>query len=98
MTKLTFLLAASPLLLGACSSASGPTYSASELFPREGVRTFQVDCHGIFTGAETCLKAARRRCGDRTVHVLESAHAVRDDAPPSTLVFQCDAAPAEAAP
>ncbi|HDR9103031.1 TPA: OmpA family protein, partial [Burkholderia vietnamiensis] len=46
MNKLALALALSALGLAACSTASGPTYSASELQPRDGVRTFQVDCHG----------------------------------------------------
>ncbi|RQS05631.1 OmpA family protein [Burkholderia sp. Bp8998] len=97
MNKLALALALSAMALAACSTASGPTYSASELQPRDGVRTFQVDCHGLLSGPQTCMKAARKICGDQPLRVVDSARALRDGSDPATLVFQCGAAPAEAA-
>ncbi|RQR27942.1 OmpA family protein [Burkholderia sp. Bp9143] len=97
MNKLALALALSAMALAACSTASGPTYSASELQPRDGVRTFQVDCHGLLSGPQTCMKAARKICGDQPVRAVDSARALRDGSDPATLVFQCGAAPAEAA-
>ncbi|WP_338641798.1 OmpA family protein [Burkholderia pyrrocinia] len=97
MNKLAFALALSAMALAACSTASGPTFSASELQPRDGVRTFQVDCHGLLSGPQTCMKAARKICGDQPVRAVDSARALRDKSDPATLVFQCGAAPAEAA-
>ncbi|WP_321803285.1 OmpA family protein [Burkholderia sp. BCC1988] len=97
MNKLALALALSALALAACSTASGPTFSASELQPRDGVRTFQVDCHGLLSGPQTCMKAARKICGDQPVRVVDSARALRDNSDPATLVFQCGAAPAQAA-
>nr|WP_249172548.1 OmpA family protein [Burkholderia dolosa] len=97
VNKLALALALSATALAACSTASGPTYSASELQPRDGVRTFQVDCHGLLSGPQTCMKAARKICGDQPVRVADSARALRDGADPATLVFQCGAAPAEPA-
>ncbi|WP_175676804.1 OmpA family protein [Burkholderia ambifaria] len=97
MNKLALALALSTMALAACSTASGPTFSASELQPRDGVRTFQVDCHGLLSGPQTCMKAARKICGDQPVRTVDSARALRDGSDPATLVFQCGAAPAEAA-
>ncbi|MFB5153523.1 OmpA family protein [Burkholderia orbicola] len=97
MNKLALALALSAMALAACSTASGPTFSASELQPRDGVRTFQVDCHGLLSGPQTCMKAARKICGDEPVRAVDSARALRDKSDPATLVFQCGAAPAEAA-
>ncbi|KVX87706.1 hypothetical protein WL09_15920 [Burkholderia ubonensis] len=97
MNKLALALAFSATALAACSTASGPTYSASELQPRNGVRTFQVDCHGLLSGPQTCMKAAVRICGDQPVRAIDSARALRDNSDPATLVFQCGAAPAEPA-
>ncbi|KFL54269.1 OmpA family protein [Burkholderia pyrrocinia] len=97
MNKLALALALSAMALAACSTASGPTFSASELQPRDGVRTFQVDCHGLLSGPQTCMKAARKICGDQPVRTVDSARALRDKSDPATLVFQCGAAPAEAA-
>ncbi|WP_321808772.1 OmpA family protein [Burkholderia sp. BCC1993] len=96
MNKLALALALSAMALAACSTASGPTYSASELQPRDGVRTFQVDCHGLLSGPQTCMKAARKICGDQPVRTVDSARALRDKSDPATLVFQCGAAPAQA--
>ncbi|EDT37280.1 OmpA family protein [Burkholderia ambifaria] len=97
MNKLALALALSTMAVAACSTASGPTFSASELQPRDGVRTFQVDCHGLLSGPQTCMKAARKICGDQPVRTVDSARALRDGSDPATLVFQCGAAPAEAA-
>ncbi|WP_080441390.1 OmpA family protein [Burkholderia ubonensis] len=99
MNKLHLSLALSVLTLAACSSTSGPTFSASELKPRNGgVRTFQVDCHGLFSSSNTCMSAAQDICGDQPVRVIDSAKSLRNDAPPATLVFQCGAAPVAAVP
>ena len=89
MNKLAFALALSATVLAACSTASGPTFSASELQPRDGVRTFQVDCHGLLSGPQTCMKAARKICGEEPVRAVDSARALRDKSDPATLVFQC---------
>jgi len=97
VNKLAFALALSAMALAACSTASGPTFSASELQSRDGMRTFQVDCHGLLSGPQTCMKAARKICGDQPVRAVDSARALRDKSDPATLVFQCGAAPAEAA-
>ncbi|PCE24656.1 OmpA family protein [Burkholderia ubonensis] len=92
MKHIRVALVLSVLSLAACSSASGPTFSASELQPREGIRTYQVDCHGIVSSHATCMKAAKRMCGDEPVRVIDSARPYRDGAEPRTLVFQCGAA------
>ncbi|UVT05852.1 OmpA family protein [Burkholderia glumae] len=96
MNKLALALAFSATALAACSTTSGPTFSASELQPHDGVRTFQVDCHGLLVGPQTCMKAARKVCGDKPVLVVESARALRNKSDPTTLVFQCRAATVEA--
>ncbi|WP_322013621.1 OmpA family protein [Paraburkholderia sp. J12] len=79
----------SVLSLAACSSASGPTFSANELTPQNGLRTFEVDCHGLFSGPNTCMNAATRICGDKPVTVLESAKSLREKSDPNSMVFQC---------
>lgn len=87
----------SALLLSACTSASGPTFSAYELQPRDGIRTYQVDCHGIFSSQATCMKVATRMCADQPVRAVDSTRPLRDGADPETLVFQCGAAAGAAA-
>jgi len=92
-------LLASVVSLAACSSASGPTYNAYELQPRDGVRTFRVDCHGILSSEKTCMKVATRMCGSDAVRTIDSTAPFREGADPRSLVFQCGApaAPAPAA-
>ncbi|VWC66022.1 membrane protein [Burkholderia lata] len=97
MNKLALALAFSATALAACSTASGPTYSASELQPRDGVRTFRVDCGGLLSGSQTCMKPARKICGDQPVRVVDSVRTLRDNSNPSSLIFQCGAAPVEPA-
>ncbi|KVO41393.1 OmpA family protein [Burkholderia ubonensis] len=87
----------SALLLSACTSASGPTFSAYELQPRDGIRTYQVDCHGIFSSQATCMKVATRMCADQPVRAVDSTRPLRDGADPGTLVFQCGATAGAAA-
>lgn len=98
MKHISVALVLSVLSLSACSSASGPTFSASELQSREGIRTYQVDCRGIVSSQTTCMKAAKRMCGDELVRVIDSARPYRDGADPRTLVFQCGVASAEPTP
>jgi outer membrane protein OmpA-like peptidoglycan-associated protein len=92
VNNLRFAIILSALSLAACSSASGPTFSASELQPRDGVRTYQVDCHGIFSSQATCMKAATRMCGDQPVRTVDSMKPFHDGSDAATLVFQCGAA------
>ena len=86
------------MALAACSTASGPTFSALELQSRGGVRTFQVDCHGLLSSQQICMKVAGKVCGDRPVRIVDSARALRDGSDPARVVFQCGAASAEQAP
>lgn len=94
MKNLHLALILSALSLAACSSASGPTFSAYELQPRDGVRTYQVDCHGILSSQATCMKVAKRLCGDEPVRTVDSTKPFRDGADPGRLIFQCGAPPA----
>ncbi|WP_334044903.1 OmpA family protein [Burkholderia ambifaria] len=97
MKNIHLALLASVVSLAACSSASGPTYNAYELQPRDGIRTFRVDCHGILSTAKTCMKVATRMCGNDAVRVVDATTPYRDGADPHSMVFQCGAAPAPVA-
>ncbi|AOI61764.1 OmpA family protein [Burkholderia diffusa] len=97
MKNIHLVLLASVVSLAACSSASGPTYNAYELQSRNGIRTFQVDCHGILSTAKTCMKVATRMCGNEPVRLVDTTTPYRDGADPHSIVFQCGAGPAPAA-
>lgn len=92
--KTSLALLVSVVSLAACSSASGPTFNAYELQPRNGVRTFRVDCHGILSNAKTCMKVATRMCDTQPVRLVDSAAPFHDGADPRSIEFQCGAAPA----
>ncbi|MBR8235684.1 OmpA family protein [Burkholderia sp. AU42008] len=96
MKNIHLALLASVVALAGCSSASGPTYNAYELQSRNGIRTFQVDCHGILSTAKTCMKVATRMCGNEAVRLVDTTTPYRDGADPHSIVFQCGAAPAPA--
>ncbi|ELW9532548.1 OmpA family protein [Burkholderia cenocepacia] len=89
MKRIHIALVLGALSLTACSSASGPTFSAYELQPRDGVRTYRVDCHGIFSSQATCMKVATRMCNGEPVHPVDSTMPFRDGTEIGTLVFQC---------
>lgn len=89
MKNRNYAIALLTLLLGACSNVSGPTYSLTELSQQDGTKTFRVSCQGLFTGAQTCMNAARRVCGNVPVRTLTVERTMRDRTDPSALVFQC---------
>lgn len=92
--KTSLALLVSVVSLAACSSASGPTFNAYELQPRNGVRTFRVDCHGILSSEKTCMKVATRMCDTQPVRLVDAQAPFRDGADPRSIEFQCGAAPA----
>ncbi|WP_322085436.1 OmpA family protein [Burkholderia sp. BCC1999] len=94
MNKISLALLVSVASLAACTSASGPTFNAYELQPRNGVRTFRVDCHGILSSEKTCMKVATRMCDKEPVRRVDSEAPFRDGADPRSIEFQCGAAPA----
>ncbi|WP_412026360.1 OmpA family protein [Burkholderia cepacia] len=96
VNKYSLALLVSVASLAACSSASGPTFNAYELQPRNGIRTFRVDCHGILSSEKTCMKVATRVCDKEAVRIVDSAAPLREGADPRSLEFQCGAAPAPA--
>jgi OOP family OmpA-OmpF porin len=89
------------LFLAACSSASGPMFSAYLVDAGDGVKGYRVECHGVFESAETCMKQAEHICGDKPVHVLSTVDQLRaaDDTrvDPRVLNFKCEPPVAEAA-
>lgn len=92
--KTSLALLVSVVSLAACSSASGPTFNAYELQPRNGVRTFRVDCHGILSNEKTCMKVATRMCDTQPVRLVDSEAPFRDGADQRSIEFQCGAPPA----
>jgi OOP family OmpA-OmpF porin len=102
MTRLTIpAVVLGGLLVAACSSASGPMFSAYSVDTGDGVKGYRVECHGVFESAQTCMKQAEHICGDKPVHVLSKVDQLRaaDDtrSDPRVLNFRCEAPVAETA-
>jgi outer membrane protein OmpA-like peptidoglycan-associated protein len=91
-------------MLGACTSASGPTYNLYSEKLSDGTRQYRVECDGLFESAATCHKIAQRTCGDQAVSVVEERDRWRgtgadaDKSDPRLLVFRCEAPVAKAEP
>jgi OmpA-OmpF porin, OOP family len=98
MNRMTLLalLAAIAIVVAGCSAASGPTYNAYSLDASDGVRTYRVECGGIFETAATCTKVAERICGNKSVQPIEKIDRLRDasdsTADPRTMDFKCESA------
>jgi len=98
MNRLTLLasLTAIAIVVAGCSAASGPTYNAYSVDASDGVRTYRVECGGIFETAATCTKVAERICGNNAVQPIEKIDRLRDasdaTADPRTMDFKCESA------
>jgi len=98
MNRLTLLasLTAIAIVVAGCSAASGPTYNAYSVDASDGVRTYRVECGGIFETAATCTKVAERICGNKSVQPIEKIDRLRDasdaTADPRSMDFKCESA------
>jgi OmpA-OmpF porin, OOP family len=98
MNRLTLpaSLAAIAIVVAGCSAASGPTFNAYSVDTSDGVRTYRVECGGIFETAATCTKVAERICGNKSVQPIEKIDRLRDTsdatADPRSMDFKCESA------
>jgi OmpA-OmpF porin, OOP family len=96
MNRLTLpaSLTAIAIVVAGCSAASGPTFNAYSVDASDGVRTYRVECGGIFETAATCAKVAERICGNNAVQPVARIDRLRaaSDATtgPRTLDFKCE--------
>lgn len=79
--------------LGACSTASGPTYTVRAVDLEDGSRAYTVECNGLLESSRSCMAAAQRVCHDKPVHILNQSQALKGaDAPltdPRGVTFVC---------
>ncbi|GAB6852751.1 OmpA family protein [Paraburkholderia kururiensis] len=86
-------------VLAGCTTSQGPAYNAYSVGLPNGQRAYQVTCHGIFEGQETCYSKAREICGNQEVRPLEQVAPLADAGTTRDvriLTFQC--VPAQPAP
>lgn len=97
MNRLFFasLISTAVLAVTGCTAGSGPNFNAYSVDAANGVRTYRVECHGLFESAATCMKVAQRICGDKAVQPIDKIDRVRaaDDNrnDPRLLLFRCGA-------
>jgi outer membrane protein OmpA-like peptidoglycan-associated protein len=102
VTRIIFagLLAVS--VLAGCSAASGPAHNAYTVDRINDVKTYRVECTGIFESTNTCLEVAQQICDKQPVHVVEAIDSLRtrDESSrrPRVLTFQCGEPSAKPAP
>jgi OmpA-OmpF porin, OOP family len=87
-------------VLGACTSASGPTYNLYSEKLSDGTKLYRVECGGLLESAATCRTVAQRSCGDQSVSAIQERDhwhdTGSDGSDPRLLVFRCGV-PAEKA-
>jgi outer membrane protein OmpA-like peptidoglycan-associated protein len=87
-------------LLGACISASGPTYSVYTEKLSDGTKLYRIECGGLLESSATCRAAAEKICSNQPVSPVQERDRWRgpasDRSDPRVLVFRCGTAPAPA--
>ncbi|WP_459625187.1 OmpA family protein [Burkholderia sp. 3C] len=89
------LVAATSLLLGACATQSGPTYSIHAVnLPNKPGAAFRVTCGGLLSSTRQCESAANKFCEDKGITVLQAIDGVAHNEAkldPRELTFTCGA-------
>ncbi|SCK39951.1 Outer membrane protein OmpA [Variovorax sp. HW608] len=80
-------------LLAACTTQSGPTYSAHAIVvPDQKAPTYRVECGGLLGNSQTCTEVAAEICKGKPVTVVEAVDAIRSGVntnDPREITFMC---------
>lgn len=91
------LFAAFAVLLGACTTQSGPMHTVRAIkAPGQPMPVFRVTCEGLLSSTNSCDAAAREFCAGKPVTLLEAVDRVRRGAAmddPRELTFVCGVPP-----
>lgn len=91
------LLGAFVVLLSACTTQSGPTYTVRAInAPDQSVPVFRVTCEGLVSSTKSCEAAAQKFCAGKPVRPLQAVDRVRRGAAmgdPRELTFMCGVPP-----
>ncbi|VWD24954.1 membrane protein [Burkholderia contaminans] len=91
------LLGAFVVLLSACTTQSGPTYTVRAIkAPDQPGPVFRVTCEGLVTSARSCEAAAQKICAGQPVTPLQAVDRVRRGAAMGDareLTFMCGVPP-----
>ncbi|MBR8213212.1 MULTISPECIES: OmpA family protein [Burkholderia] len=87
------LLGAFVVLLSACTTQSGPTYTVRAIkAPDQQAPVFRVTCEGLVSSTKSCEAAAQKFCAGKPVTPLQAVDRVRRGAAmgdPRELTFMC---------
>jgi len=91
------LLGAFVVLLSACTTQSGPTYTVRAVkTPGQSAHVFRVTCEGLVSSTRSCEAAAQKVCAGKPVTPVQAVDRVRRGAAmgdPRELTFTCGAPP-----
>lgn len=91
------LLGAFVVLLSACATQSGPTYTVRAIKATDQPGpVFRVTCEGLVSSARSCEAAAQKVCAGKPVTPLQAVDRVRGGAAmgdPRELTFMCGVPP-----
>jgi outer membrane protein OmpA-like peptidoglycan-associated protein len=92
-------LGAIACLTAACTTQSGPTYSAYSIQrPQPHNPAYRVTCGGLFESANTCSAVAARICHDANAVQIENVDGLRSEKSarnPREIIFTCGSPAAE---
>jgi outer membrane protein OmpA-like peptidoglycan-associated protein len=92
-------LGAFTCLMAACTTQSGPTYSAYSIQrSQQPNQAYRVTCGGLFESTSTCSAVAARICHDaNTVQIenVDGLHAEKATRNPREIIFTCRSPAAE---
>jgi outer membrane protein OmpA-like peptidoglycan-associated protein len=70
-------------------------FNAYRVDDSDGMKSYRVECQGIFASEQTCMKKATRMCGDKPVQVIQIVRPFQtapDPRPdPRVMTFRCEA-------
>ncbi|WP_412530415.1 OmpA family protein [Burkholderia lata] len=91
------LLGAFVVLLSACTTQSGPTYTVRAIkAPNQPGPVFRVTCEGLVSSSSSCEAAAQKVCAGKPVTPLQTVDRVRRGAAmgdPREITFMCGVPP-----
>lgn len=87
-----FIIVVIAILLGACTTMSGPKYWSNQVTLADGSEAYKVSCAGIFSSTDACMKQARKICKDQMVNIevvdgLKGKYVPKRDS--REIVFKC---------
>ncbi|SAL67915.1 OmpA/MotB domain-containing protein [Caballeronia arvi] len=97
MSKILIAVLAAVGVLSACSTDTGPTYTAYKVNMAGQRDTYRVNCSGLFESEKSCMAAAARICKDQQVvltQALDGVQGTQGRNNPREMTFTCGTPPA----